>query len=168
MESFQIFHVLSKLVSSESIKQKTRDLSLIQVKGGGGGVSVGCYCVGVGCGMLLCEYWLILISSPMGVSRKHSREGGKCGVEGGWCGGSGVEGGKCRVEGGRVVWREGSVEGRKCGVEGGRCGGGVWNGGWEVCRREVWCGWREVWEPICGNNTGCIDVWVMCLWSEDN
>eukprot|EP00731_Ephydatia_muelleri_P022484 Em0015g67a len=31
MESFQIFHVLSKLVSSESIKQKTRDLSLIQL-----------------------------------------------------------------------------------------------------------------------------------------
>ena len=63
-------------------------------------------------------------------------------------------GGKCRVEGGRVVWREGSVGGRKCGVEGGRCGG------WEVR--------REVWERIGGNNTGCTDVWVMCLWSEDN
>ena len=31
MESFQIFHVLSKLMSSEAIKQKTRDQALIQV-----------------------------------------------------------------------------------------------------------------------------------------
>ena len=72
--------------------------------------------------MLLCEYWLIL---PMGVSRKHSREGGKCGVEGvvwrEWCGGGGVEG---------VVWKEGGVE-------------GGWSRGREVWRG--WCGGRELW-----------------------
>ena len=58
------------------------------------------------------------------------------------------------VKGGK--WREGSVEWRVGGVEEGSVE-------WRMGGAEGGVGTR-----IGGNNTGCTDVWVMCLWSEDN